>query len=76
MDVFKYGPAFFAINEFHFSHYKKCTNSEEMEKMQEYVIEELLKAKLEVKNTEIDYGDKASNESEGTDSEEERLYYE
>jgi len=24
MDVFKYGSAFFAINEFHFSHYGKC----------------------------------------------------
>ena len=50
MDVFRYGNAFFAINEFHFSHYKKCSTSEDMEKMQEYVREELKKSKAEVKN--------------------------
>ena len=76
MDVFKYGNAFFAINEFHFEHYKKCTNSEEMDKMQDYVREELKKSKEETKNMAIDYGDKKKDgDSEGTDSEEERLYY-
>lgn len=31
MNVFKYGPAFFAINEFHFGHYLKCKTSDEIE---------------------------------------------
>ena len=30
MDNFKSGMAFFAINEFHFSHYEKCKTSDEM----------------------------------------------
>lgn len=30
LDVFNYGPAFLAVNEFHFSHYKKCKTSDEM----------------------------------------------
>ena len=30
MDQFKYGPAFFAINEFHFSIYDECKTSDDM----------------------------------------------
>mmetsp|Transcript_9708 Transcript_9708/g.16342 ORF Transcript_9708/g.16342 Transcript_9708/m.16342 type:complete len:181 (+) Transcript_9708:4-546(+) len=30
LDHFKYGPAFLAINEFHFSHYRDCKSSEDM----------------------------------------------
>ena len=32
LETFNYGPAFFAINEFHLSHYKDCKTSEEMQK--------------------------------------------
>jgi len=34
LDVFNYGPAFLAVNEFHFSQYKKCLTSDDMFKAQ------------------------------------------
>ena len=37
MDEFRYGPAFFAINEFHFQNYQKCVNSQEMAEAEEFV---------------------------------------
>jgi pre-rRNA-processing protein TSR3 len=73
MDIFKYGNAFFAINEFHFSHYEKCNTSDEMFAAQDVVREELAKIKEETKNQAIDYGDGSSENSE--DSAEEREYY-
>ena len=80
MDNFKYGPAFFAINEFHFSHYDKCLTSDEMFAAQEEVKTELAKEKEINKNREVDYDKKLSGDSEdGSDSddlEEERKYYE
>ena len=50
MDVFKYGSAFFAINEFHFSHYGNANTSDEMEAAQELVKQTLVDAKFEIKN--------------------------
>ena len=52
MDIFNYGNAFLAINEFYFSNYKKCQNSEEMDKMQIFCQEELKaeKEKNKLKN--------------------------
>jgi pre-rRNA-processing protein TSR3 len=35
MDCFKWGPAFFALNEIYFDKYLECTNSEEMMAAQE-----------------------------------------
>ena len=72
MDNFKSGPAFFAINEFHFSHYESCQNSAAMLQAQELVKSELAKEKEELKNRKIDYGSDSSDH----DSEEERKYYE
>ena len=64
LDVFKYGPAFFAINEFHFSHYKECKNSDEMFAAMDTVRKTLEQDRIENKNREIDYGP-------GSDSDEE-----
>ena len=74
MDVFNYGPAFFAINEYRFDSYRQCNNSDEMFQVQERVLKELENEKIEIKNQEIDYGPPGSSEDE--DSEEERKYYE
>ena len=83
--MFKYGPAFLAINEFHFSHYKECKNSDDMVKAIEEVKKALEKEREENKNREIDYGPGSDSEeeksgdreskSEESDSEEERRYY-
>lgn len=41
MDVFNYGPAFFAINEYRFNHYRECKTSDEMFLAQDKVLKEL-----------------------------------
>ena len=41
MSHFKYGPAFFAVNEFRFSRYRGCTTHEEMLQAQTEVLSEL-----------------------------------
>ena len=41
MSHFKYGPAFFAVNEFRFSRYRGCSTAEEMREAEAEVLEEL-----------------------------------
>ena len=64
MSVFKYGPAFFAINEFHFNHYKEAQTAEEMKEAEETVKMELERDREENRNREIDYGPGSSSSEE------------
>lgn len=72
LDVFRYGPAFFAVNEFHFSHYKKCSTAEEMKIAETLVKSELEKDRQENRNRAIDYGPgSSSSDDEGENDGEE-----
>ena len=67
MDVFNYGPAFFAVNEFHFGRYASCTTSDEMRAGEEWVAAALRKEREERRNAEIDYGPRSSDEEDDED---------
>ena len=64
MDNFKYGPAFFAVNEFHFSKYEECKTSDEMKEGEKWVAAEIEKEREERRNAAIDYGPQSSDEEE------------
>ena len=65
---FRWGPAFFAINEFRFEKYRGCETSEEMLQAQIDVLEILQQEKEDNRNRAIDMP------SSDSDSEEEREY--
>ena len=56
MEQFKYGAAFFAVNEFHFGKYSKCKTSDEMREAEAWVAAELAREREERRNAEIDFG--------------------
>lgn len=64
MDVFKWGPAFFTVNELYFERYLKCANSQEMAVAQEEMIELVKQLKIENRNREIDLPPGSSDEEE------------
>lgn len=70
MDEFKYGPAFFAINEFHFSKYIECKTSDEIAVAEQEVASMLEQEREERRNAEIDYGPQSSDEYEEGEEEE------
>jgi len=70
LNVFNYGPAFLAVNEFHFSQYKKCLTSEEMKQAEQFVKDELERDKIENRNRTLDLGPMSSDEDEDDDGEE------
>ena len=50
---FKWGPAFFAVNEFRLSKYRGCKTSEEMEQAQEDALAELAEDRIENRNRDM-----------------------
>lgn len=62
MDQFKYGQAFFAVNEFHFSKYEECQTSDEMKEGEAWVAAEIEKEREERRNAAIDFGPQSSDE--------------
>ena len=70
MDVFKWGPAFFSVNEIYFSRYLQCQTSEELEAAQKEMIELVAQLRLENKNREIDLPPTSSDEEAGSQEDE------
>jgi pre-rRNA-processing protein TSR3 len=62
MDVFKWGPAFFSVNELYFDRYLQCKTSEDMEAAQKEMIETVKVLKEENRNREIDLPPSSSDE--------------
>ena len=68
MDVFKWGPAFFSVNELYFDRYLQCKTSEDMEAAQKEMIETVKVLKEENRNREIELPP-SSSEDEGDEGE-------
>ena len=64
MDVFKWGPAFFSVNEMYFERYLQCKNSEEMDIAQKEMIALKQQMKEENRNRQIDLPPNSSDEEE------------
>ena len=62
MQHFKYGPAFFAVNEYRFARYKGCATSEEMKQREQEVLAELKQEKRE--RADIDMMPSSDSEDE------------
>ena len=50
---FRWGPTFFAVNEFRLSKYKECKTSEEMQQAEKEVLEELAQEKEENRHRDM-----------------------
>ena len=59
---FKWGPAFFAVNEFRLGRYKDCTTSEEMIQAQSEVLEELERDREDNRNRAIEMPSSGSSD--------------
>ena len=64
MSFFKYGPAFFAVNEFRFQMYRGCKSSEEMIEAEAKCLAELRDEKEENRNREIEMPSSDDSEEE------------
>eukprot|EP00806_Schmidingerella_arcuata_P003028 Macronucleus_3742.p1 GENE.Macronucleus_3742~~Macronucleus_3742.p1 ORF type:complete len:208 (+),score=5.14 Macronucleus_3742:1-624(+) len=64
MSHFKYGAAFFAVNEYRFSRYKGCATSEEMKQREAEVLEELRVEKQERREIEMPSSDSDDSEEQ------------
>jgi pre-rRNA-processing protein TSR3 len=64
MDVFKWGPAFFSVNEMHFERYLKCQTSDEMSVAQTEMIATVKELREENRNREIDLPPSSSDEDD------------
>jgi pre-rRNA-processing protein TSR3 len=69
MDVFKWGPAFFSVNEMYFERYLQCKNSEEMDVAQKEMIALKQQMKEENRNRQIDLPPNSSDEEEEEEGE-------
>jgi hypothetical protein len=54
MDVFKWGPAFFSVNEMFFDRYLECKTSDQMEEAQKEMMALREQLRQENRNREID----------------------
>ena len=70
MDVFKWGPAFFSVNELYFDRYLQCKTSEDMQTAQTEMIETVKALKEENRNREIDLPPSSSSSDDDDDDEE------
>jgi pre-rRNA-processing protein TSR3 len=64
MDVFKWGPAFFSVNELYFERYLQCKTSEDMQTAQTEMIETVKALKEENRNREIDLPPTSSDDDD------------
>lgn len=64
MDVFKWGPAFFSVNELYFDRYLQCATSQDMDAAQKEMIELVKKLKEDNRNREIDLPPGSSDEED------------
>lgn len=72
MDVFKWGPAFFSINEFYLNKYMECKTSGEMMIAQEQLIKEAEQMREENRNRQVDLPSSSSSDEEEEKDEEDR----
>ena len=70
MDVFKWGPAFFSVNELYFDRYIQCLTSADMELAQTEMIATVKQLKLDNRNREIDFPPNSSDEEEDDEEQE------
>ena len=64
MSHFKYGPAFFAVNEYRLERYSGCQSSEEMREREASVLAELEQAKEEVRQRGVEMPSSDSDDEE------------
>ena len=69
MDVFKWGPAFFSVNEIYFERYLECQTSDQLNTAQQDMIALVKQMKIDNKNREIDLPPNSSDEEESEDEE-------
>ena len=68
MDVFKWGPAFFSVNEMYFDCYLQCKTSEDMMAAQTQMIALMKQLRDENRNRAIDLPPSSSDEeNDGAD---------
>jgi len=74
MDVFKWGPAFFSVNEMYFNRYLECKTSDDMQTAQTEMIAMMKELKEKNRNREIDLPPSSSDEErDDNDGEKEAL---
>lgn len=64
MSCFKWGHAFFSLNEIYLERYAVCETSEELMQTQELLLQEVSQMREEVKNREIEMPDSGDSSDE------------
>ena len=73
MDVFKWGPAFFSVNEMFFERYLQCQTAEEMALASEEMVKFREQLRIENRQREVEMPSSGSDDEEEDEDEDPRL---